>query len=204
MVAIGNAGGLGGVPTVTSGSVRATGQSIIASDPAAGTSEQLSGLIETDATLQPGDSGGPLANASGQVIGMNTAASVNQASGSVSFAIPIAVALGIAHQIQAGQASGTIKLGLPAFLGVQVVGASNGARSGALVGTVIAGGPAAAVGMVAGSLIVGVSGQTVDSPATLSTVLRQFRPGDMVTVNWIAPAGATRNGRATLATGPAD
>ncbi|MDQ6615299.1 MAG: S1C family serine protease [Actinomycetota bacterium] len=206
VVAIGNAGGLGGAPSVTTGTVAAINQSIIASDPAAGTSEQLDGLIETTALLQPGDSGGPLANGAGQVIGMDTAAAVaNQSTTTVSFAIPIGQALAIARQIQAGQASSTIHLGLPPFLGVQVTtGAGAFGRAGALVTGVVAGGPAAAAGVTQGSVIIAINGQSIDSGPTLTAVLHQFRPGDSVTLNWIGPAGASRSARVTLGTGPAD
>lgn len=147
VVAIGNAGGVGGTPSVTTGIVEAVDQSIIANDPAAGISEQLDGLIETTARLQPGDSGGPLANNFGQVIGMNTAASV--ATGSsvpVSFAVPIGRALAIAAQIQAGRPGGGVFIGLPAFLGVQATNGSLAGRAGAAVTSVVAGGPADGVG----------------------------------------------------------
>ncbi len=206
VVAIGNAGGVGGPPTVTTGTVQAVDQSIIASDPAAGTSEQLDGLIATTAALHPGDSGGPLVNGSGQVIGMDTAASVaGQSALTVSFAIPIQRALDIARQIQAGQASSTIRLGLPPFLGVQVTpGTGAGGRTGAVVSGVVAGGPAAAAGVVPGSVIVTINGQIVDSGPGLTTLLRQFRPGDTVTISWFGPAGNQRSARVTLGTGPAD
>lgn len=203
VVAIGNAGGVGGSPSVTSGFVQALNQSIIANDPAAGSSEQLDGLIETSASLQPGDSGGPLLNGSGQVVGIDTVAvSATATSGMVSFAIPIEQAMAIARQIQGGQASATVHLGLPPFLGVQAT--SGGGRSGALVNSVLAGGPAAGVGLVAGSVIVAINGQTIDSATTLSAVLRQYRPGNLVTLNWVTPAGAGRSARVTLGTGPAD
>jgi S1-C subfamily serine protease len=77
VVALGNAGGVGGTPSVAAGSVTALNQSITASDESSGSSEQLSGLIETNANIQAGDSGGPLVNSHGQVIGMDTAASTN-------------------------------------------------------------------------------------------------------------------------------
>jgi len=75
VVGIGNAGGTGGTPSAVGGTVTALNQSITASDDGDGTSEQLSGLIETNADIQPGDSGGSLVNTSGDVIGMDTAAS---------------------------------------------------------------------------------------------------------------------------------
>ena len=206
VVAIGNAGGAGGAPSVTTGTVVATDQSIIASDPASATSEQLDGLIETDAVLQPGDSGGPLVSGAGQVIGMDTAASVsNQPSGGVSFAIPIGQVLAIARQITAGQSSATIHLGLPPLLGVSVTtGNGLGGRTGVLVTTVVVGGPAAVAGVTNGSLIVSLQGQAIESPSALTRVLRQFHPGDTVTLNWIGPAGVSRSARVVLGTGPAD
>ncbi len=75
VVALGNAGGKGGTPSVAAGTVTALNQAITASDEGSGNSEQLTGLIETNADIQPGDSGGSLVNAYGQVIGMDTAAS---------------------------------------------------------------------------------------------------------------------------------
>ena len=72
---LGNAGGKGGTPSVASGSVVALDQAITASDESSGTSENLTGLIESNADIQPGDSGGPLVNSSGQIVGVDTAAS---------------------------------------------------------------------------------------------------------------------------------
>ncbi|HUA30209.1 MAG TPA: trypsin-like peptidase domain-containing protein [Streptosporangiaceae bacterium] len=74
VVALGNAGGKGGTPSVAAGSIIGLNQSITASDEGSDESEQLSGMLETNANIQPGDSGGPLVNGSGQVIGMDTAA----------------------------------------------------------------------------------------------------------------------------------
>ena len=75
VTALGNAGGKGGTPSVATGTVTALNQSITASDEGSGNSEQLSGLIESNAPIQAGDSGGSLVNASGQGVGMDTAAS---------------------------------------------------------------------------------------------------------------------------------
>jgi S1-C subfamily serine protease len=77
VVALGNAGGKGGTPAVAPGSITALNQSITASDEGSGSSEQLSGLLETNANIQAGDSGGPLVNSHGQIIGIDTAASSN-------------------------------------------------------------------------------------------------------------------------------
>ena len=123
VVALGNAGGGGGDPVVAAGSVTALGRTITATDEVSGSSEQLTGLIQTDADVQPGDSGGALANADGEVIGMNTAASTGYAfdsSGSEGYAIPIADAVAIAKQIESGDESGGVHIGETAFLGVQI------------------------------------------------------------------------------------
>ena len=130
VVAVGNALGKGGTPSVATGQVTATGKTITASDEDAGNAEQLHGLIQTNAGIQPGDSGGPLVNTQGEVVGMNTAASSNisttafgtqsQKPATQAFAIPISHATAIEDQIVAGEASSTVHIGGTAFLGVQV------------------------------------------------------------------------------------
>ena len=77
VVALGNAGGTGGTPAVAAGAVTALNQAITATDEGSGSSEQLTGLIQTNANIEAGDSGGPLVNSHGQVIGIDTAASTN-------------------------------------------------------------------------------------------------------------------------------
>jgi S1-C subfamily serine protease len=137
VVGIGNAGGDGGAPTSAAGYVIALDQQIVASDQADGTSEQLSGLIQTDADIQSGDSGGPLVNADGEVIGVVTAASASNGSSygagagigaadTEGFAVPIATAQQIVDQIKSGTASSTVHIGETGFLGVQTT--SSGAQ----------------------------------------------------------------------------
>jgi len=75
VVGVGNAGGTGGTPSAAGGTITALNQSITASDEGDGTSEQLTGLIQTNANIQPGDSGGALVNDQGEVLGVDTAAS---------------------------------------------------------------------------------------------------------------------------------
>ena len=74
VLALGNAGGAGGLPSTAQGTIQGLDKSIQASDEGAGTTENLSGMLETDAPIEEGDSGGPLVNGSGQVVGMDTAA----------------------------------------------------------------------------------------------------------------------------------
>jgi S1-C subfamily serine protease len=137
VVALGNAGGKGGTPSVATGTVTALNQAITASDEGSGTTEDLSGMIETNAGIQPGDSGGPLVNAAGQVVGMDTAAltpstasspygqspygqSSSGQTATQGYAIPINKALSIASEIESGKSSAAVHIGETGFLGVEV------------------------------------------------------------------------------------
>ncbi len=125
VVGVGNAGGTGGTPSAAGGSVVAVNQSITASDETGGNSESLTGLIETNAGIQAGDSGGSLVDTSGQVLGMDTAASTNtEDSGTQAYSIPIATALSLARQIEAGKSSSDVHIGATGFLGVSVESSS--------------------------------------------------------------------------------
>ncbi|MEU4290209.1 trypsin-like peptidase domain-containing protein [Kribbella sp. NPDC026596] len=81
VVGIGNAGGVGGTPSYAAGKVTGLNQSITATDESGQDPENLTGLIQTDANIQAGDSGGPLANAAGEVIGVDTAGSTGNNGG---------------------------------------------------------------------------------------------------------------------------
>ena len=145
VVALGNALGKGGTPSVVTGRINGLGQSITASDEGAADAERLTGMIGHNAPIQPGDSGGPLVNTEGEVIGMNTAASDSSASGSPSpsgqaqtatqaFAIPITRASSIADQIEAGTPSSTVHIGATAFLGVETSPSGLGSFGGNIPG----------------------------------------------------------------------
>ena len=160
VVGIGNAGGTGGTPSAAGGTVTALDQSITASDEGDGTSEQLTGLIETNADIQAGDSGGSLVNSAGQVIGMDTAASsgtsfqsAQESSGYQGYAIPIGEATTLAKEIEAGDSSSTVHIGTTAFLGVEIQAAGDGygneASNGATVAGVITDSPAQEAGLAA-------------------------------------------------------
>jgi S1-C subfamily serine protease len=124
VLALGNAEGKGGV-TPAMGVIDALDRSIQASDGGSGTTENLSHMLQTNAEIQQGDSGGALVNNAGQVIGMITAANTTAGAsgataGTAGFAIPIDSALAVARQIATGQASSTVYIGTPGFLGVVV------------------------------------------------------------------------------------
>jgi len=122
VLALGDAQGRGGV-TPARGYISGLNRSIQASDEGSGTTENLNHMLQTNAQIQQGDSGGALANNAGQVIGMVTAANTPagaQPGDSMGFAIPINTAVAIARQIAADQPSSTVSIGLPGFLGVEV------------------------------------------------------------------------------------
>ncbi|MEV8516452.1 trypsin-like peptidase domain-containing protein [Dactylosporangium sp. NPDC051484] len=204
IIAVGNAGGVGGTPTAVTGSVTALEQSITAQEPDGG-AQQLTGLIQVAADIRSGDSGGPLVDRSGRLIGINTAASIEeqgQAAGGTGFAIPSNTAVGIAQQIQAGKASPTVHLGPTALLGVAAADAE-GRAAGAAVTGVIAGSPAERAGLSAGDVIRSVDGRPVGSARELTSVLDTYHPGDRVTIAWVDQAGQSGTATVTLAAGPA-
>jgi S1-C subfamily serine protease len=208
VTAAGNAGGVGGAPTVASGQVTGLDQQITASDANGGNAEQLTGLIEINAALQPGESGGPLYNAAGQVIGMNTAGSSTgrrRVAGRDNYAIPINTAMSVIKQIETGKSSDTITIGLPGFLGVEVDpnGSAQG-TTGASVSDVVSGTPAEQIGLKAGDVITAIDGSTVAATDDLSTLLHTHHAGDKVTITWTDTSGKSHSSSVTLAEGPAN
>ena len=181
VVSLGNAGGAGGAPSVEEGRIGALNQTVSANDALTGSTETLVGLIQVDANIRPGDSGGPTVNSANQVIGMNTAATQNFHLGrGQGFAIPINEAMAIAGQIRSGASSPSVHIGPTAFLGVGVNDAPGG--SGAIVRQVIPTGPAAAAGLAPGDVVNSINGQPVNSATALTNILDQHHPGDHVSV----------------------
>ncbi len=216
VVALGNAEGRGGTPSVVTGQIVSLNASITASDESAGTSERLHGLIRHDAAIQPGDSGGPLVNTAGDVIGIDTAASSQDfqiqggsSNETAAFAIPIDEAVTVAKQIDEGKGSGQIHIGATAFVGVEVSSTSQAqadgvpAGSGALIAGVVAGSPAEQSGFTAGDVITSVDGQHVSSALSLQQTLEQHHPGDRVSIGWTSHNGQKHSTAVTLTSGPA-
>jgi S1-C subfamily serine protease len=221
IVGVGNAGGTGGTPSTAGGSIVALGQSITASDTGGSNSEDLTGLIEVNAAIEPGDSGGSLVNTSGQVIGMDTAASTGsgyQVSGAQAYAIPISTALSIARQIESGHASSTIHIGATGFLGIGIQpssssagiggfgsGSSDGSGSsttGAVVAQVLSSSAAGQAGVAVGDVITSIDGSQVATSTDLSNLLEKDHPGDTVQLQWTDQSGQSHTAGVKLATGP--
>lgn len=212
VVAIGNALGQGGTPNVTQGTITALDQSITASD-GSGSSEQLTGLIQSNAPISRGDSGGPLVNSAAQVVGMITAGSsggFRQVSSRVGFAVPSNTALDIINQIRSGHpTSSSIVLGQAGYLGIgatdlDAVTASRlglNVSAGALVQSVVSGSPAAQAGIPQYAVITAINGHSISSTSELGVAIHTHKPGERIQVTWV-----DRNGRhtttVTLMSGP--
>lgn len=208
VVAMGNALGRGGKPNVASGSVTALDQTITASE-GGGQSETLNGMIQSDAVIWEGDSGGALVNTSGQVVGMITAGQAQgfrSSASSVGFAISSNTALSVVNRIRAHEQASDLTYGQVGFLGVQVqnLDAATAAQlglnvsSGALVVAVTGGSPAQSAGITRASVITSVGGTAVTSTDTLGTAIKSHQPGEKVSVSWV-DQGGTHTATVTLA-----
>ncbi len=203
VVAIGNALGLGGQPTVTQGIISATNRTITAQDETGANPETLHGLLQTDAPIAPGNSGGPLVNAAAQVIGMDTAAaSAGSVGATLGFAIPSNRVKAIAGEIEAHKDVANFVYGRSAFLGVEAVASSqlannpfgfgpfgfggfgigplSATKPGVVVEAVDPGSGAARAGIQAGDEITAVDGKPVTTTAALSKAVKAHKPGQVV------------------------
>lgn len=200
VTAVGQGGGQG-VLYAAQGTITATDQEITAGDEAGtSASEKLTGLIETSADVVPGYSGGPLLDAQGRVVGIDTAAS---SGGDITgYAVPIDQAMSIATTIQAGQRTDTVHIGPRAALGIAVSSQAT-AVAGAPVLDVTSGSAAASAGITAGSVITGIDGTTVAATTDLTEALATDYPGTHVTVTWTDPQGVSHRKELTLGTSQA-
>jgi serine protease Do len=201
VVALGNARGSGSPLTREAGPVVGFGRTINAKDELTGSSEQATGLIEFAAPVRAGDSGGPVVNAAGQVVGVTTAATVNfrMDPGGSGFAIPINDALGTAGQIRSRTPTDTVHIGPPTLLGVGVNGRNQPeSLPGVIIFEVLRGGPAERAGLHDGDVLLSIDGAQLNSANALTDVLDRHYPGDVIDLVWIDRAGQQQNGKATL------
>lgn len=206
LTAVGNASG-GGELVAAAGTVTALEQQVTVGDGSGG-SETLTGVIQTSAAAVPGDSGGPMFDAEGEVAGMTTAGSQTvtrgprgtrepQAVTTVSFAVPIDDALAVVAAVRAASETDTVRIGPRAYLGIMLAG-----ESGLQVGSVVADGPAASAGLTADATITSLGGTPVASHDELAAVLGTLEPGQEVTLAWTDATGAAHAATVGLGASP--
>ncbi len=175
VVAVGFALDLDGGPTVTRGIISALNRTIENGDGA------LDGLIQTDAAISSGNSGGPLVNARGQVVGINTAvftSTAGTAANNVGFSISVGEALPVIDELRAISNGATRVEG---YLGVGLMSREDGGR-GAEITEVAPDSPASIAGVLAGDIVVSAGGTPVDGQGALVAAIRDQSPGDTIEI----------------------
>ena len=196
VVAVGFALDLDGGPTVTRGIVSALNRTIANSDGA------LDGLIQTDAAISSGNSGGPLLNSSGEVVGINTAvfqSSMNTAANNVGFAISVGEALPVIETLRE-LAGGDSRV--EGYLGVGLEDRQDGGR-GAVITEVGDDSPASLAGIEPGDIVVDVDGTPIDGQGALIAAIRDRSPGDTIAIE-VLRGGTRLTLTATLVQRPAN
>ena len=195
VVAVGFALDLDGGPSVTRGIVSAIGRTLILDDGA------LDGLIQTDAAISSGNSGGPLVNVRGEVVGINTAvltSSFDRAANNIGFAISVSEAIPVIEALRL-QASGTERA--QGFLGVSLADRDDGGR-GALIVEIEPGSPADDAGLETGDVVVEADGIPIDGQPAFIAAIRDKSPGDDIEIV-VRRDDTTTSVVATLAERPA-
>ena len=187
VVAIGHPLGLD--RTVTAGIVSGTGREIQAPD-----GFQIDEVIQTDAPINQGNSGGPLLDARGRVVGVNSQIATAGSAGNVGigFAVPANTVKEVVPQLSRGQ---TIRR---PYLGVATTLSSGGAA----VGEVTPGGPADGAGVRAGDVITSIDGREVSDPDDVAEIISDHQPGDEVEIE-LQRGGEERTIDVELSTRPA-
>ncbi|MEV4153597.1 S1C family serine protease [Nocardia salmonicida] len=202
VLAIGDAGGDGGEPTGVAGPITDLDATIVAMNSADLTRKALKGMVEVAAPVMGGQSGGALADASGAVVGVITAASGEHARAegkpANGYAVPIDTAMRIVAQIRSGTPTDTVHIGPTATLGVQVIDAR---PAGAQVSWAFYGQPAREAGITIGDVITAVDGVSITTAKALSAAINLRKPADAIRLDVTAPDGTTRTVEAVLAYG---
>jgi len=175
VIAIGYALALDGGPTVTSGIVSALKRTIETDSGA------LNSLIQTDAAISSGNSGGPLVNLKGEVVGINTAVArgdSTSAANNIGFSISVDEVLIVVEQLRK-QASGVVRD--DGFLGVGLAAREDGGQ-GAIITDVQADSPADKAGILIDDVVLAVDGEPIDGQAGLVAAIRDAEPGQTVKI----------------------
>ncbi len=176
VVAIGFALDLDGAPSVTRGIVSALDRTIVTASGA------LDGLVQTDAAISSGNSGGPLVDALGHVVGINTAVARGDATiaaSNIGFAISVGEAIPIIESLRE-QANGAPRQ--EGYLGVRLDDRRDGGQ-GAIVAVVEAGTPAEIAGLEVGDVVIAVEGAPIEGGAGLVAAVRDQEPGDELRID---------------------
>ena len=232
VTAVGNSEGQGQLQAAD-GTVTDLGASVTTTAQGSEDSETLNNMIQVQADIVSGDSGGALLDDEGEVVGMNTAASSGSAT-VTGFAIPIESALSTAESIIDGEQTSTNTIGYPAFLGIGVQQDSQSTQSGQgsqsiqpgdgnsnsqsgqsgqsgstsqTAGAVVAGvyedTPAAEAGLTAGDTITQIGSTQITDGTALSSAIAEHKPGDTVSMSWTDADGQSHTAEVTLTEGPA-
>lgn len=197
VVAIGNPLGLQFQNTVTCGIISALDRKVTIND-------NTMTLIQTDTAINNGNSGGPLINSSGQVIGVNSAKMSSTYSGEatvegIGFAIPMSEAKSIVDDlINYGYVTGRPQLGISCQDVTEAVSQAYNIPVGAYIFSVTAGGAADQAGLQPGDVITGIQDQTISTTEELNAVKNQYKAGDTITLTYVR-AGETKKVDVTLA-----
>ena len=198
VIAAGNANGQGFI-TANRGNVQALNTSVqVRSANENDPPQRLRGLIQANAAAWPGDSGGPMLDAHGEVLGMTTAwgATGETDEGRRVYGVPIDAAMQVVNQVRAGDESGSVVIGPKAYLGVVVV--NDDAAQEGVITRVEPGTPAWRAGLRTGDIITSLDGHTIASRPELSTALDNIEPGSTVDLGWTTAAGRQRTGTVTV------
>ncbi len=206
VLAIGNALGQF-ANSASEGIISGLGRPITAGDQFSSSSENLTDLIQTDAAINPGNSGGPLVNIAGQVIGMNTAVAGNAQN--IGFSIPINEVQVAIKSVRAGSKISHPYLGVrytdltPDLAASKSINVTKGAyiTGDAQSPAVIAGSPAASIGLKDGDVITKINNDAIDSTHSLTSLIGRYNVGDKVKVTYVRD-GKEQTGTATLAEAP--
>lgn len=202
VVGVGNAGGTGTL-TSAEGTVTALGATVTATDESTGESETVRGLIASDAAIESGDSGGPLLDADGEVVGVDTAVQTDRTGATqLAYSIPIASALSTVEAIHDEASDGvdsdtsdTLHVGLTPMLGVSI-------SEDAEVVAVVEGSLADELGLKAGDTITAIDGTRVTTADQLRAAVAALTVGERATFTWTSSDGTRHTAAGVVAEGP--
>ncbi|MDY6054597.1 S1C family serine protease [Micrococcus sp.] len=195
VAAVGNGGGQGYL-TAVRGEVLGVDRSIMAASEGSDDYARLTGLVQTEADVVAGYSGGPVVDRDGQVVAVTVAASDGTTAAEVDgFAIPLAVAFGVVEQVLSGEETDTVSIGTDGALGITVTGVDGVVE----VWEVAPGSAAERIGLAPGDVVVAIEGRRVGGNASaMSRMVNDRNVGDRISVTWRTPDGVERTAEAVL------